>query len=95
MNTNSTQVSRRRFLAGAAGAAGAFTIVPRCVLGGAPGSSNFSYAARLAEFILLGNVAIRAQKKILWDGPNMKAKNAPEADEFISHESHYRPGWTL
>ena len=63
--------------------------------GGPPASSNFSYAARLAEFILLGDVAIRAQKKILWDGPNMKAKNAPEADEYISHESHYRPGWTL
>ena len=63
--------------------------------GGTPASSNFGYAARLAEFILLGDVAIRAQKKILWDGPNMKAKNAPEADEFISHESHYRPGWTL
>ena len=35
MNNNSTQVSRRRFLAGAAAAAGAFTIVPRSVLGGA------------------------------------------------------------
>jgi predicted dehydrogenase len=63
--------------------------------GGPAACSNFSYSARLAEFILLGDVAIRAGKKILWDGPNMKAANYPEADEFIRHESHYRPGWSL
>jgi predicted dehydrogenase len=63
--------------------------------GGAAASSNFSYAAGHVEFILLGDVAIRAQKKIIWDGENMKATNCPEADEFISHESHYRAGWSL
>ncbi len=63
--------------------------------GGPAACSNFSYSARLAEFILLGDVAIRAGKKIAWDGAKMKAANCPEADEFISHESHYRPGWSL
>ena len=37
----------------------------------------------------------RRRRLVVGGGPNMKAKNAPEADEFISHESHYRPGWTL
>ena len=63
--------------------------------GGPAASSNFTYGAGLAEFILLGDVAIRAQKKILWDGKKMKATNCPEAEEFISHKSHYRKGWSL
>ncbi len=63
--------------------------------GGPAACSNFGYAAGHVEFILLGDVAIRAQKKIMWDSKKMKATNCPEADEFISHESHYRPGWTL
>ena len=31
----------------------------------------------LTETILLGNVAIRAGKKLEWDGPNLKVTNAP------------------
>jgi predicted dehydrogenase len=61
--------------------------------GGPKACSDFSYGARLTEFILLGDVAIRAQKKILWDGPNMKATNAPEAQVFI--QEPYRPGFDL
>ncbi|MBN1816581.1 MAG: Gfo/Idh/MocA family oxidoreductase [Sedimentisphaerales bacterium] len=56
-------------------------------------SSNFSYGARLTEFVLLGDVAIRAKKKIEWDGPNRKVTNAPEAQIFV--EEQYRPGWDL
>ena len=63
--------------------------------GGPAASSNFTYGAGLAEFILLGDIAIRAQKKILWDGKKMKVTNCPEAEEFISHKSHYRKGWSL
>ena len=61
--------------------------------GGPQAVSDFSYGARLAEFILLGDVAIRAQKKILWDGPNMKVTNAPEAQQFVQEQ--YRPGFDL
>ncbi len=32
-------------------------------------------------------------KKLTWDGPNMKATNAPEADKYIRPE--YHNGWTL
>jgi predicted dehydrogenase len=59
--------------------------------GGPPALSNFDYAARLTEMVLLGNVAIRAGQKIEWDGPNMRAVNCPEAEPWIRRE--YRPGW--
>ena len=61
--------------------------------GGRPASSNFSYASRLAEFVLLGNVALRAGKQIKWDAANMKATNVPAADRFL--KDTYRAGWEL
>jgi hypothetical protein len=61
--------------------------------GGTPGYSDFDIAAYLTEIILLGCVALRTGKKIEWDGPNMLAKNAPEAAEFIHRK--YRKGWEL
>ena len=60
--------------------------------GGTPASSNFDYAARLCEFILLGNVALRTRKLLKWDG--QKATNVPEADQHIQGEP-YRAGWEL
>ena len=37
----------------------------------------------MTEVVLLGPVALRTGKKIHWDGANMKATNAPEADKYI------------
>ena len=61
--------------------------------GGPAASSNFEYGAKLTEVILLGNVALRTGMKILWDSPNMKAADAPEADQFIKEQ--YRKGWEI
>ena len=61
--------------------------------GGKPAGSNFDFASLLTEVVLLGNVALRAGKKLSWDGANMKVTNAPEANAFL-HRS-YRQGWTL
>jgi predicted dehydrogenase len=61
--------------------------------GGRPASSNFEYGARLCEFIMLGNVALRARKVIRWDGPGMKVTNAPEADSYL--KGTCRAGWEL
>lgn len=55
--------------------------------------SRFEIAAQLTEIMLLGCVALRAGKTIEWDGPNMVAKNCPEAAPFIKREN--RPGWEL
>jgi hypothetical protein len=64
------------------------------VKGGPKAMSNFDYAGLLAEFILLGNVAIRAGgTKLQWDGPNMKFPNAPAAEKFLRRE--YRSPWSL
>jgi predicted dehydrogenase len=62
--------------------------------GGTPASSNFEYAARLNEVVLLGSVALRTKKLLKWDGPNMKATNAPEADQYLKGRP-YRAGWEL
>jgi predicted dehydrogenase len=61
--------------------------------GGKPARSNFEYGAKLTEFVLLGDVSIRAKQKIEWDGENMKVKNVPEAQKFVQEE--YRKGWDL
>jgi predicted dehydrogenase len=61
--------------------------------GGEPASANFDYGGPLTEVVLLGTVAMRMQKKLYWDGPNMKVTNAPEADEYIRPE--YHNGWSL
>jgi hypothetical protein len=53
----------------------------------------FDYSGPLTEAVLLGNVAFRAQRELVWDAPAMRAKNCPEADSFIHYR--YRQGWTL
>ena len=65
----------------------------QCVKSGKPASSDFSYSGPLTEAALLGNVAHRVGKKIEWDTKNLRAKNAPEAEQFIQH--HYRKGWKI
>ncbi len=62
-------------------------------LGGFKPMSNFDYAGRLTETMILGNVSMRANQKIEWDAKNMKITNIPEANKYISRE--YREGWTL
>ena len=41
--------------------------------------------------MLSSNVAMRAGKKLEWDGPNLCARNAPEPSQFI-HPA-FRKGW--
>jgi GFO/IDH/MocA oxidoreductase family protein len=55
--------------------------------------SRFDIAADLTEIMLLGCVALRVGKKLEWDGPAMRAKNAPEAAHFVRREN--RSGWTV
>jgi hypothetical protein len=42
---------------------------------------------------LLGCVALRAGKKLEWDGPNMTATNASDVAQFVKRQ--YRAGWTV
>jgi hypothetical protein len=54
-------------------------------------TSPFEYAAKLTEVMLLGVVALRAGKKILYDGANMKVTNVPDANQYLTRQ--YRQGW--
>jgi predicted dehydrogenase len=60
---------------------------------GAPTTCSFDYSGPLTEANHLGNVAYRLGRKIEWNHANMKATNAPEADQYIRRE--YRKGWKL
>jgi hypothetical protein len=62
--------------------------------GGPPAGSDFvRHGGLLTEVCLLGNVAVRAGKKLHWDGPNMKVTNDEQANRYLHRE--YRDGWTL
>ena len=61
--------------------------------GGRPAFSNFDHGGPLTEFVLLGNLAIRAGagQRVQWDGPNLRSPNQSELNRFV--RSEYRPGW--
>ena len=61
--------------------------------GGEPAKSNFDYAGPLSEIVLLGNIALRTNKLLKWEGKNMQFPNAPEFNEFLHRP--YRDGWNL
>jgi predicted dehydrogenase len=72
-------------------------------------TSSFDYSGPLSETVLMGNIALRSlnirkqkqgggfdypgQKKLLWDGLNMKITNFEDANQFVKRE--YRSGWSL
>ena len=57
--------------------------------------SSFSYAGRLTETILIGNLALRAEEgqRIEWDAKNLMSPNVPAVNQYVHRE--YREGWTL
>jgi len=62
--------------------------------GGKPGGTDFvNHAAHLAEVVLLGNIAIRTEERLEWDGEAMKFKNSDAANAMLNPP--YRQGWTL
>ncbi len=61
-----------------------------------PGTmSNFGYAGRLTETILVGNLAMRAGEgqRIEWNAKELMSPNVPEVNKFVSRE--YRSGWEV
>ncbi len=57
-------------------------------------SSNFDYAARLTEAMLLGNIAVRfAGQRLDWDAAQLRFANAGPASKLVRTE--YRKGWDL
>jgi hypothetical protein len=62
--------------------------------GGPSAGSNFpDHSGLVTEVCLLGNIAVRAQKKLLWDGERMEILNDKAANKLLRRE--YRKGWSL
>ena len=60
--------------------------------GHVPVSSPFEYTAKLTEVMLLGIVSLRAGKKLVYDGANMRVTNDDTANEFLTRVP--RQGWS-
>ena len=62
--------------------------------GGGPATfSNFETGGHLTEIVLSGVVALRTQKALDWNGPEMRATNAAEAQRFVRLPA--RTGWKI
>jgi predicted dehydrogenase len=59
--------------------------------GGAPAGASFDSASLVTQVVLLGNIAIKTGKRLLWDGT--KITNVPEANQYLTRE--YRKGWEV
>jgi predicted dehydrogenase len=65
------------------------------IMGKAEPSSDFAYATRLTETMLLGLVALRTGQgqKIYYDEASGRVTNSAEANQYLERE--YRSGWSL
>jgi predicted dehydrogenase len=68
--------------------------------GGQPAGSNFDFASRLTETVLLGCLSLRpelreamSRQRLEWDGVKLAVTNLPEANQFI--HAKYREGWGM
>ena len=62
--------------------------------GGSSAGADFTFTARVTETLLLGNLALCADKSFLrWEGATMKSPDLPDADAYVNPP--YRSGWSL
>lgn len=55
--------------------------------------SRFATSGPFTEMVLLGNLAVRLNKKVEWDSANLTSPNSPEAAKLVKRD--YREGWAL
>jgi predicted dehydrogenase len=67
--------------------------VSACRGGPAAGSNFVDHSALVTEVCLLGNIAVRGQKKLKWDGASFRFTNDQAANRLLHRE--YRQGWSL
>ncbi|MCG6926975.1 MAG: Gfo/Idh/MocA family oxidoreductase [Acidobacteria bacterium] len=60
---------------------------------GEPAGADFAYSGPLTEICQLGNVAQRADTRILWDAASLRVTNLPEAQQYVRYPA--REGWQL
>lgn len=55
--------------------------------------SRFEQSGPFTEMVLLGNLAVRLNKKVEWDSKTLSSPNCPEAAKLVKRD--YRDGWKL
>jgi hypothetical protein len=55
--------------------------------------AGFAYSGPFTEALLVGNLAVRLEKRIEWDPVALQARNVPEAATLIRKQ--YRPGFGI
>jgi predicted dehydrogenase len=63
------------------------------IVEGRQACADFAYSARLTEFALLGNIAKRADTRLVWDEAAMKVTNVDVANQWI--QCARRTGWEM
>ncbi|HEX41989.1 MAG TPA: gfo/Idh/MocA family oxidoreductase [Phycisphaerales bacterium] len=63
------------------------------IRGGEPSSASFQNAYDFSTTIALGNIALRVDKKLIWDADHIQFANSDAANK-LRHRT-YRPGWEL
>ena len=61
--------------------------------GGETAGCHFDWAVPLTETVLLGNIAIRAGKRLEWEPAGMRFSNHEPANRFLNEP--YQNGWSL
>ena len=65
----------------------------RACKGGEKSCSDFSVAAPLTEWIVLGSIALHFEGKLEWDAAKMRFTNNNEANQFVKPK--FRKGWQI
>ena len=53
--------------------------------GGKPAGSNFvDHAGLLAAVVLMGNIAIRTEEKLIWDADKLQFQNSEAANQLLN-----------
>lgn len=61
--------------------------------GGEPAGCNFDWAGPLTQIVLLGNIAVRLERRLEWNGAEMKFTHSDAANQLL--HAPYQNGWSL
>ena len=65
----------------------------RSCKGGQASDASFDKIYPFTQAICLGGIAMRVNKKLMWDAGKMEFTNSPEANQLMHRK--YRKGWEL
>ena len=66
----------------------------RACKGGEAAVSNFNVSGPLAEWVLMGNIALHCEGKLDWDAAKMQFTNNKDANKYLL-PPEFRKGWSF